>query len=215
VPVSEANLPPKSYKTYVSIDTPQILSASYRYTIPTFGFAETGLKSLLLKGWTTDGILIYESGALIQVPNSQNGLASITFAPGNFSNRVFGQPLFLNNVNKHDVNPATTFYLNPAAWSDPASGTYGTSKPYYGNYREPRYPNEQMGLGKTIGIGERTTFSIRADFFNVFNRWALPNLSGTSNALQTNQFGYVGTNISSAGANYPPRSGEIVARIQF
>jgi hypothetical protein len=215
VPVAEANLPPKSYKTYVSIDTPQILSASYRYTIPTFGFAETGLKSLLLKGWTTDGILIYESGALIQVPNSQNGLTSITFAPGNFSNRVFGQPLFLNNVNKHNVNPATTFYLNPAAWSDPPSGTYGTSKPYYGNYREPRYPNEQMGLGKTIGIGERTTFSIRADFFNVFNRWALPNLSGTSNALQANQFGYVGTNISSAGANYPPRSGEIVARIQF
>jgi len=85
VPVAEANLPPKSYKTYVSIDTPQILSASYRYTIPTFGFAETGLKSLLLKGWTTDGILIYESGALIQVPNSQNGLTSITFAPGNFS----------------------------------------------------------------------------------------------------------------------------------
>jgi hypothetical protein len=215
VPVGEANLPPKSYKTYVSIDTPQILSVSYRYTIPTFGLAEGRWKSALLKGWTTDGILIYSSGALIQVPNAQNGLTNITFAQGNFANRVFGQALYLNNVNKHNVDPATTFYLNPSAWADPPSGTYGTSKPYYGNYREPRYPNEQMGLGKAFSIGERTTFSVRADFFNVFNRWALPNLSGTSNALQAGQFGFVGSNISSAGANYPPRSGEIVARIQF
>jgi hypothetical protein len=215
VPVAEANLPPKSYKTYVAIDTPQIISVSYRYTIPTFGLAEGRIKSLLLKGWTTDGILIYESGALIQVPNSQNGLTSITFAPGNFANRVPGQPLYLNSVNKHNQNPGGTFYLNPAAWSDPASGTYGNAKPYYGNYRQPRYPNEQMGVGKAFPLGERTTFSVRADFFNVFNRWALPNLSGTSNELQADQFGYVGTNLSSAGSNYPPRSGEIVARIQF
>ncbi len=215
VPVGQANLSPKSYKTYVGTDRPQILTVSYRYEIPTFGLAETGWKSALLKGWTTDAILIYSSGALIQVPNSQNGLTSITFAPGNFSNRVFGQPLFLHSVNKHNVNPATTFYLNPAAWSDPASGTYGTSKPFYSDYRNPRYPNEQMGIGKNFAIRESASFSIRADFFNVFNRWALPALSGTSNALQTNQFGFVGTNITSAGSNYPPRSGEIVARFQF
>jgi Carboxypeptidase regulatory-like domain len=215
VPVSEANLDPKSYKTYVGADVPQILSVSYRYQIPTFGFAETGWKKLAFHGWTTDAILIYQSGALFQVPSAQNGLTNITFAPGNFSNRVYGQPLFLHSVNKHDGDPSQTQYLNPAAWSDPASGTYGVSKPFYGDLRQPRYPNEQMGLGKAFGIGEHTTFSVRADFFNVFNRWALPNLSGTSNALQTSQFGVVGTNISSAGANYPPRSGEIVARIQF
>jgi hypothetical protein len=215
VPVAQANLPPKSYKTYVSADTPQILSASYRYTIPTFGFAESGWKALILKGWTTDGILIYQSGALMQIPNAQNGLTSVTFGAANFSNRVYGQPLFLHSVNSHGGNPATTYYLNPLAWSDPASGSYGVSKPYFGDYRGPRYPNEQMGLGKVFAIGERANFSIRADFFNVFNRWALPGLSGTSNALQANQFGFVGTNISSAGATYPPRSGEIVARFQF
>jgi hypothetical protein len=215
VPLAQANLSPKSYKTYVGLDTPQILSVSYRYQIPTFGLANNHWKSLLLDGWTTDAILIYQSGALIQVPNAQNGLTSITFAPGNFANRVFGQPLYLHSVNKHDVDPSSTYYLNPAAWSDPASGTYGISKPFYSDYRNPRYPNEQMGLGKNIPIGERVNFSVRADFFNVFNRWALPALSGTSNALQTSQFGFIGTNISSAGSAYPPRSGEIVARIQF
>ncbi|HET6219479.1 MAG TPA: TonB-dependent receptor [Acidobacteriaceae bacterium] len=215
VPIAQANLSPKSYKTYVGLDTPQILSVSYRWEIPTFGFANNHWKSLLLNGWTTDAILIYQSGALIQVPNAQNGLTGVTFAPGNFANRVFGQPLYLHSVNKHDVDPASTYYLNPAAWSDPASGTYGTSKPFYSDYRNPRYPNEQMGLGKNFPIGERVNFSVRADFFNVFNRWSLPALSGTSNALQTSQFGFIGTNISSAGSVYPPRSGEIVARIQF
>jgi hypothetical protein len=222
VPIGQANLSPKSYKTLVQADIPQILSVSYRWEIPTFGLAQTGWKSLFLKGWTTDAILIYQSGALIQSPTAQNGLTSITFAaasgsnsPGNFANRVPGQPLFLHSVNKHNVNPATTFYLNPAAWSDPAPGTYGTAKAYYSEYRNPRYPNEQMGIGKTFGIREAATFSIRADFFNVFNRWALPALSGTSNALQTSQFGYVGNNISSAGGSYPPRTGEIVARFQF
>jgi hypothetical protein len=215
VPVAQANLSPKSYKTYVGLDTPQILSVSYRWQIPTFGLANNHWKSLLLDGWTTDAILIYQSGALIQIPNAQNGLTGITFAPGNFANRVFGQPLYFHSVNKHDVDPSTTQYLNPAAWADPASGTYGVSKPYYGDYRNPRYPNEQMGLGKNFPIGERVNFSIRADFFNVFNRWALPAPSGTSNALQTSQFGFIGTNISSAGSIYPPRSGEIVARVQF
>ena len=222
VPIGQANLSPKSYKTYVGADRPQILSVSYRWEIPTFGLAETGWKSLFLKGWTTDAILIYQSGALIQSPTAQNGLTSITFAaasgsnsPGNFANRVPGQPLFLHSVNQHNANPATTFYLNPAAWSDPAPGTYGTAKAYYSDYRNPRYPNEQMGIGKTFAIRESASFSIRADFFNVFNRWALPALSGTGNALQANQFGYVGTNITSAGSNYPPRTGEIVARFQF
>jgi hypothetical protein len=215
VPLAQANLSPKSYKTYVGLDTPQILSVSYRWQIPTFGLANNHWKSLLLDGWTTDAILIYQSGALIQIPNAQNGLTGITFAAANFANRVFGQPLYFHSVNKHDVDPSTTQYLNPAAWSDPASGSYGVSKPFYGDYRNPRYPNEQMGLGKNFSIGERVNFSIRADFFNVFNRWSLPALSGTSNALQTSQFGFIGTNISSAGSVYPPRSGEIVARIQF
>src|SRR6202034_2016008 len=118
------------------------------------------------------------------IPNAQNGLTSVTFGAANFSNRVSGQPVFLHSVNSHGGNPATTYYLNPSAWSDPASGTYGASKPYYSDYRNARYPNEQMGLGKTFSIGEGAFFSLRADFFNVFNRWALPSLSGTSNELQ-------------------------------
>jgi hypothetical protein len=74
-------------------------------------------------------------------------------------------------------------------------------------------------------LKEGLTFDVRADFFNVFNRWAYPSLNGTSNALQpaqfgsngslTNGYGYIGDSINGAASNYPPRSGQIVARIQF
>jgi hypothetical protein len=178
-----------------------------------------------LGGWTTDGILRYTSGTPIQSPNAQNGLTSVTFASANFSNRVANTPLFLHSLNKHDFDPRTEFVLNPAAWSDPAVGQYGVSKPRFSDFRNARYPNEQLGLGKVIPLKEGLSFEIRADFFNVFNRWTSPALNGTGNALQpvqygsngsiTNGFGYFGDSINGAGSNYPPRSGQIVARIQF
>jgi Carboxypeptidase regulatory-like domain len=225
VPVADSSRPPKSQKTYTAVDTPHITSVAFKYTLPTFGLAESGWKKAVFGGWTTDGILRYSSGTLIQGPNAQNGLTSVTFANANFSNRVANQPLFLHNLNKHDFNPRTTFVLNSAAWSDPAVGQYGTSKPRFSDFRNARYPNEQLGLGKVFPLKEGLTFDVRADFFNVFNRWAYPGLNGTGNALQpaqfgsngsiTNGYGYIGDSINGAASNYPPRSGQIVARIQF
>jgi len=60
--------------------------------------------------------------------------------------------------------------LNSAAWTQPTVGTYGSSKPRFSDYRNPRYPNEQMGIGKSVDIKEGLVFEVRADFFNVFNR---------------------------------------------
>jgi hypothetical protein len=161
----------------------------------------------------------------------------VTFANGTanntvWANRVPGQKLFLHSLNDHNVNPRTTFFLNPAAWANPAPGTYATSKPYYGDFRGPRYPNEQLGVGKIFPIKEDLKFSLRADFFNVFNRWAYPtpNQFGSNSFNDgnpfatpaygpdgsiTNGFGYLGDGISGAGGQFAPRSGEFVARIEF
>jgi hypothetical protein len=224
-PVQDPSAPPKNAKTYENIDQPQMLNFYFNYEVPRFSFAQSGWRRLLLTGWTTDGIFHYQSGFPIQTPNSTSTLTSVTFGNAVWANRVPGQKLFLHGLNSHNVNPRTTFFLNPAAWANPAPGTYANSKPFYGDYRGPRYPSEQLGVGKVIPIKEGMSFSLRADFFNVFNRWAFPNLNNTSNPFQaaqyasdgsiSNGFGFFGDGISGAGGNYAPRSGEFVARFQF
>jgi hypothetical protein len=232
IPIQDPTKSPKSQKTFLAIDQPQMLNFNFDYVLPRFGFAHSGWKAALLSGWTTDGIFHYQSGFPMQVPNSQTGfqLSSVTFTSSNngngvFANRVAGQPLFLHNLNSHSGDPRTTFFLNPAAWTSPAAGTYSTSKPYFGDYRQPRYPSEQLGFGKVFDFSEGVRFSVRADFFNVFNRWAYPGLNNTGNFSQAaqynadgsiaNGFGYLGNSISGAGGNFSPRTGEIVARFQF
>ncbi|HVC90739.1 MAG TPA: TonB-dependent receptor [Acidobacteriaceae bacterium] len=225
IPIQDPSLRPQSQKSYEAIDQPQMLNFYFNYEMPTFSFDQNGWKRALLSGWTADGIFHYQSGFPIQTPNSTSTLTSVTFGDGVWANRVPGQKLFLHNLNDHNVNPRTTFFLNPAAWTNPAPGTYATSKPYYGDYRGPRYPSEQLGFGKVIPIREGMRFELRADFFNVFNRWAYPNLNNTGNPFQAaqyggdgsivNGFGYLGDSITNAGGNYAPRSGEIVARFQF
>jgi hypothetical protein len=208
----------------LAIDEPQMLNFYFNYEVPRSSFAQSGWKAALFAGWTLDGIFHYQSGFPIQIPGSTSTLTSATFANGVWANRVPNQPLFLHSLNNHNVNPRTTFFLNPAAWANPAPGTYATSKPYYGDFRGPRYPSEQLGFGKVLTIKESVRLSLRADFFNVFNRWAYPNLNiGSPFATPqyngdgsiANGFGYLGNSISNAGGNYAPRSGELVARIQF
>jgi hypothetical protein len=233
--IQDPTRPPKSQKSLLSIDQTQMLNFYFNYELPRFGFAQSGWKAALFSGWTTDGIFHYQSGFPITTPCSSSTLNSVTFTSSNnnncvWANRVAGQPLFLHSLNNHSVNPYTTFFLNQAAWADPAPGTYATSKAYYSDFRGPRYPSEQLGFGKNFTVKESLKLSLRADFFNVFNRWAYPNLNVgnpdtcpnqlanaacTGNGVISNGFGYLGNSISGAGGNFAPRSGEFVARIQF
>ena len=224
IPIQDPSLPPKSQKSYVAIDQPQMLNFYFNYELPTYNFDQKGWKRALLSGWTADGIFHYQSGFPMQVPSSTSTLTSVTFGDAVWANRVKGQKLFLHSLNDHSGNPRTTFFLNPAAWANPPLGQYATSKPYYGDFRGPRYPNEQLGFGKIVPLREGLKFSLRADFFNVFNRWAYPGLNmgspfatpqyGSDGSI-VNGFGFLGDGISGAGGNYAPRSGEFVARIEF
>jgi hypothetical protein len=224
IPVQDPSLPPKSQKSYVAIDQPLMLNFYFNYELPPFSFDQNGWKRALFSGWTTDGIFHYQSGFPMQIPSSTSTLTSVTVGDAVWANRVPGQKLFLHSLNNHNVNPRTTFFLNPAAWANPPLGQYANSKPYYGDFRGPRYPNEQLGFGKVVPLKEGLKFSLRADFFNVFNRWAYPGLNmgspfatpqyGNDGSI-VNGFGFLGDGISGAGGNFAPRSGEFVARIEF
>ncbi|MBI3278815.1 MAG: TonB-dependent receptor [Acidobacteria bacterium] len=210
----------RNQKTFSRTDQPHVFVTSFNYRLPAYGMASRNRWTRqLLSGWTIGGILRYASGTPIRVPAAQNNLAALLFR-GTFANRVPGQPLFLKELNCQCIDPKRDFVLNPAAWSDPGPGQWGFAPAYYGDYRYQRRHDEQFSIGKVFAIRERTNFQVRAEFFNIFNRTYLNNPDAT-NALATQRTDARGVPISgfgriNAGSVFlPPRSGQIVARLEF
>jgi len=218
-----------------SFDQPYLFNTSANYTVPTFKLGD-GLAgkaaSFAARDWTLGVLLSYSSGLPILAPQAQNALNPLllrntaTSATGTFANRVPGIPLYTVDINCHCYDPNTTFVLNPAAWSQPAAGQFGTSAAYYSDYRYMRRPVENMSLGRIFRIKERAQVNLRVEFANVFNRARVQDPVSTNalatqtktNGQTTAGFGYVNTTFGSAGAVNAlqfARTGTIVARFQF
>jgi hypothetical protein len=241
------NLP--TDKQLSGFDQPQVLVLSFSYTTPKWqagnGAFAQGV-SWLARDWVIGGVLKYASGMLIQSPASNitlwntmglgttplNGVTN--FSGGGLStepleNYVPGQNCLSVNPNSH-FDPTKTLVLNPNAWSNQTTETFGDAAPYYNNCRWQRQPAESLSLGRTFHIKERVQLLVQAQFFNVFNRVVypmptgattsttlattmnpFPGLPGTSGALNGG-YGFVNT-LNGAGTN--PRSGQLVARFTF
>ena len=199
---------------------PYVLVVAFNYLTPSV--TQNKVVKEVVGGWTIGGLLRYQSGLPIMVPLAQNSLNSVLLrtAGGTFANRVAGQTLFTTDLNCHCYDPNKTFVLNPAAWSDPAAGTWGTAAPYYNDYRYQRRPEESLNLGRNFRLREGISLNVRVEFFNVFNRTEANNPTSTnakltqvatSSGQTTAGFGYI-----SNGSTYSnSRNGQIVARLQF
>jgi hypothetical protein len=100
-----------------------------------------------------------------------------------------------------------SLFMDPGNFSNPTYGQLGNSPKYFSNWRGWATPSENASLTKKfrVGEGERYTASIRADFFNLFNRhyWNGPDLN-----LSDPQFGHV-------NGVWGNRTMQIGARFQF
>ncbi|MCX6634069.1 MAG: TonB-dependent receptor, partial [Acidobacteria bacterium] len=210
----------RNQKTISSLDLPHVFVAGFTYEVPKIGAGK--VVSAVARGWTLGGVLRYGSGTPIRIPASNNALGSL-LQRSTFVNRVPGEPLFLKDLNCHCIDPNKEFVLNPKAWSDPAPGEWGYSAVYYGDYRTQRRPSEQLSLGRVFRITERMRASIRAEFFNVFNRtYMVDPDSGNFQATQSvaangkviSGFGRINTGATTT-QDYMPRSGQVVLRLQF
>ena len=203
-------------------DQPLVSVIAANYTVPKWankGFVSNKILSYVMRDWQLGGIFTYASGLPIQAPAGQNNLSAALFQT-TFSSRVPGVPLFTQDLNCHCFDPNKTFVLNPAAWKDPAPGTFGTAAAYYTDYRQQRRPAEAMNFGRLFRITEKTSLQIRAEFTNVFNRTEAPSPTST-NALATQTtnaagqttagFGFI--NLATVAA--PARTGQLVARFRF
>jgi Carboxypeptidase regulatory-like domain/TonB dependent receptor len=204
-------------KSISSFDQPFIFNIAYTYETQKFG--QNKLVRTLYGGWLLGGLLEYASGAPIAAPTATTNMNSLFFQT-TLMNRVAGQPLYLKDLNCHCVDPNKDFVLNPAAWQNPAAGTWGGASAYYSDFRYQRRPTEQMSIGRTFRMRERMSLQVRAEFFNIFNRTYMANPSLTA---PTQPQARNGAGVPTSGWGYinptslysQPRNGQLVARFQF
>jgi len=238
----------RTIKQLSGFDQPQVLVMSFSYTTPkirqNFLGDNTAGKAVnwVARDWTIGGVLKYASGSLIQSPASNVTLWNTMGIGGtplngvsNFGgsepleNYVSGQSCLAVNPNSH-FDPTKTLVLNPNAWSNQTTETFGDAAPYYSNCRWQRQPAESLSVGRIFRVKEKYQLLIQAQFFNVFNRVQYPMPTGattsTTAATFSNPFpgsaaptgalnggyGFVNT-LNGAGTN--PRSGQLVARFTF
>jgi hypothetical protein len=165
----------------------------------------------------------------IPVPTSVNNLNTLLFrgavaSGGTFYNRVPGVDPFLKDLNCHCIDPTKDRVFNPQAWSAPADGRWGTSAPYYNDYRYERRPSESMRVGRVFEFGSeahRMKLTVRMNFTNVLNRLQMSNPAGSpstptgksSTGLLTGGFGFI--NYLGGSTFQPSRQGTLEMRFSF
>ncbi|WP_260705266.1 TonB-dependent receptor [Edaphobacter flagellatus] len=192
-----------------TFDIRHTLNATVLYDLP-FGhgkaYSLSGPWDAIGGGWQVGGIVNFRSGLpmdvlitrpdIAYVGNPGTSIAGQTFAnpivtngvvqttavantPGGGNSRNIRRPNIVPGVNPYLKNGVQ--YLNPAAFTTPAPGTFG-------NYRRndltgPNLAQLDMTLGKSFRLLERSALEFRAEVYNILNH---PNYANPGN-LRLNQ----------------------------
>ena len=127
-------------------------------------FANTALR-VLGSGWQISGIVRAVTGAYFSVATGTDiALSGTPSTPGNTG--VDQRP---NQIlaNLYLPNKGVNGWLNPAAFAQPAPGTYGNAGPR--NVQGPGSIVFNTGLTRSFAIREKQSLQIRAEAFNVAN----------------------------------------------
>jgi hypothetical protein len=120
-------------------------------------------------GWSVSGIVRVLSGSYLSVGSGLDN--ALTGEGGQRPNQVLPSP--------YSATKTMQSWLNPAAFAQPANGTYGNLGA--GNILGPGSINVDMSITRTFKITERQSVQFRAEAFNVPNHVnpANPNLTLT------------------------------------
>jgi len=193
-----------------TFDIRNSLNASVLYDLP-FGHGRahslSGPMDLLAGGWQVAGVLNFRSGVPIDVLITRPDLAYVGNAGTVFAGQTFSSPVVVGgvvqttavanvpgggnsrNVRRPNVVQGVSPYLksgkqflNPAAFTTPAPGTFGNSR--RNDYSGPMLSQLDMTLGKSIKMSEMFNLDFHADVYNVMNK---PNYAnpGTVRLTQT------------------------------
>ncbi len=144
-------------------DLPNIFSGSFVYEIPvgkgkSFS-THNGALDYIIGNWQVGGILSLHSGTPFDVQAS-NSDAENTGNVSERANLVLPNGVYLNSTDPR-------YYLNPAAFGEPAIGTFGNLG--RNSLRTDSYRNFDMSLTRQFPIKEKINLEFRADAFNLCN----------------------------------------------
>lgn len=198
-----------------TFNQPKIFVASYVYPLPFWQHEHTWYKEAL-GGWQVSGITRIANGLPVNVVQP-SGLS----VAGNLvtTANVAQRPNLVPGANPYTRSGKQ--YLNPAAFVQPAPGTYGNFG--YAAITGPLFNNWDVALQKNIPIHESLSAEFRAEMFNAPNHLSPFSIGNTLGAVQSN--GTYTPNFDSTGAfknNFgqvtaaaDPRTMEFVLRINF
>ena len=193
-------------------DVRRLFNLSAVYQLP-FGASKhylstPGIVRTMLGGWTLSTIGTSQTGLPFNITiDRSNGSV-----PGDYSISGNERPNYVYGVALTPPNGSTpSRWVNPAAFSTPASGTFGNLG--HNAFRAPAISEVELALAKDVFFAERMRVRLRADVFNLLNRaqYGAPN----SDVSQTN-FGTITTTISNyATGRGTPREFQLSAKISF
>jgi hypothetical protein len=183
-------------------DVPHAFVFSGTYELP-FGRNRGGFAGTVLKGWTLNGILRYDSGRplIITMNNDLAGFLFNTTKRPNRNNDVAGVAEFQGKF-----DPNRDRYFNRTAWSDPGPLQFGNAPSRDGTVRGFRNKVEDVSLFKVTSLKEGVRLRFEAQAGNVTNRviFCDPNTN-----FSAAQFGQTGTQCNQ------PRSIQFGLKIEY
>ena len=124
-----------------------------------------GWASRMIGGWQVNSIVTLQTGNPFTI-----GAPDVSGTGGNHDSRAncIGDPFAGASGNPSDyVSGGSGFFINPAAFSAPTTGHFGTCRPY--SVHGPGYENVDLSLFKSFPVTEAKRFEFRTEFFNSFN----------------------------------------------
>jgi hypothetical protein len=134
-------------------DRQHVLTIAHLWELP-FGRHGSNIVSTLLGGWQLNGVFTWSTGTPLTITADP----LLCACPGNTVTANFNGGAFAG------TNGA---FINPAAFSAPAAGQFGTTG--RGMFRGPDYTNYDMSLFKKFKVRDRFNLELRGEAFNLSN----------------------------------------------
>jgi hypothetical protein len=162
----------------------------------------SGFAGKMVSGWKMAVLGLLHTGIADTVYIGTN-----TYGNGNYTNQ---RPNAVAGVNPYPANQTVDNWLNPAAFSMPASGTFGNLG--RNTIVGPGFKQIDLSMMKETKIGEAGDLEFRAEFFDVFNH---PNFAQPNTIFGTSSFGRIFSTLGSTIGMGTSRQIQVALKFTF